>query len=81
MKTEKSNPKVLTIDELFDFLNNKMSMTANYQPVIIRELLKRSGTASVDELLKSLMIEDQLLIIKWRKILMNWPKRHFLIEK
>ena len=71
MKTEKSNPKVLTIDELFDFLNNKMSMTANYQPVIIRELLKRSGTASVDELLKSLMIEDQLLIIKWRKILMN----------
>ena len=75
MKTEKSNPKVLTIDELFDFLNNKMSMTANYQPVIIRELLKRSGTASVDELLKSLMIEDQLLIIKWRKILMNWPKK------
>ena len=72
---EKLSFRILAIDDLHDFLVNKMSMTANYQPVIIRELLKRDGLASVDELLKSLMLEDQLLIKRWQKILMNWPKK------
>lgn len=64
-----------TTDELENFLLEKMSMTANYQPVIIRELLRRNGTATVDELLKSLMIEDQILLSRWRLVLMNWPKK------
>ena len=63
-----------TEDELENFLLEKMSMTANYQPVIIRELLRRDGTATVDELLKSLIVEDQILLSRWRLILMNWPK-------
>lgn len=68
-------PLMKTVDELENFLLKKMSMTANYQPVIIRELLRRNGTATVDELLKSLMIEDQVLLSRFRLILMNWPKK------
>lgn len=64
-----------TMDELKNFLLEEMSMTANYQPVIIRELLCKNGTATVDELLKSLMIEDQILLSRFRLILMNWPKK------
>ena len=73
-----------TEDELENFLLEKMSMTANYQPVIIRELLRRGGTATVDELLKSLIVEDQILLSRWRFKLMNWPKktlaRHELVS-
>jgi hypothetical protein len=63
-----------TGNELSEFLQNKMSMTANYQPVIIRELLRNNGNASVDELLKALMLENQDLLTYWRTILMRWPK-------
>lgn len=77
MPVKKRRKKALmkTADELENFLLEKMSMTANYQPVIIKELLRRNGTATSDELLKSLMIEDQILLSRFRLILMNWPKK------
>ena len=63
-----------TEDELKDFLLNKMSMTENYQPVVIRELLRRGGIASQDELSKSLMLANQVLLAYWKGRLMTWPK-------
>ena len=64
-----------TENELKDFLLNKMSMTENYQPVVIRELLHRGGSASQDELSKSLMLENQVLLAYWKGRLMTWPKK------
>ena len=64
-----------TENELKDFLLNKMSMTENYQPVVIRELLHRGGNASQDELSKSLMLENQVLLAYWKGRLMTWPKK------
>jgi len=66
---------VKTSNELKDFLLDKMSMTENYQPVIIRELLQRQGIASKDELSKSLMLENQVLLAYWKGRLMTWPKK------
>jgi 5-methylcytosine-specific restriction endonuclease McrA len=62
-----------------------MSMTANYQPVIIRELLKRNGEATKDELALALLIEDRDTFSYWRKVLMTWPKstlvkKHAIIQ-
>ena len=57
------------------FLLEHMSMTANYQPVVIRELLLRGGSASVEQLTVALMMENQNLIRYWRSILMKWPKQ------
>jgi 5-methylcytosine-specific restriction endonuclease McrA len=62
-----------------------MSMTANYQPVIIRELLKRNGEATKDELALALLIEDRDTFNYWRKVLMTWPKstlvkKHAIIQ-
>jgi len=50
-------------------------MTENYQPVVIRELLRRRGSASQDELSKSLMLENQVLLAYWKGRLMTWPKK------
>jgi hypothetical protein len=49
---EKKDLKVLE-----EFVSYKMSMTANYQPGIIRELLVRGGSATKDELALALLLE------------------------
>lgn len=46
------------IEDLREFVENKMSMTANYQPVILRELLLRGGVATKEQLTHALMKED-----------------------
>ena len=51
--------------ELEDFLVNKMTMTANYQPVIIRELLSSGGKASVDSLAVVLMSSQPEILKSW----------------
>lgn len=61
------------LEKLKDFVTTKMTMTANYQPVIIRELLKRGGKATQGELALALLQEDQDVMDYWRRILMRWP--------
>ncbi len=76
---EKKDLKVLE-----EFVSYKMSMTANYQPVIIRELLVRGGSATKDELALALLLEQPDVVEYWRNIVMKWPyktllKKHGLI--
>jgi|688.fasta_scaffold64735_5 ATP adenylyltransferase len=61
--------------ELEDFLVNKMTMTANYQPVIIRELLSSGGKASVDSLAVVLMSSQPEILKSWKSVLLNWPRK------
>jgi hypothetical protein len=79
------NQKSKDFEELKLFIQSKMSMTANYQPVIIRELITRGGKATKDELALALLQQDQEEMDYWRKILMRWPydtlhKKHGIIE-
>jgi len=69
-----SSSEKQNLESLRSFVANTMSMTANYQPVIIRELLRRNGEATKDELALALLIEDRDTFNYWRKILMTWPK-------
>lgn len=73
-KSQKKS-ELTTSADLKSFLMKHMSMTANYQPVVIRELLRRGGSASVEQLTVALMMENQNLIKYWRSILMKWPKQ------
>ena len=41
-----------------DFIENKMRMSHIYQPVMIMELLKRDGVASVEDIAKALLSRD-----------------------
>ncbi|WP_204150074.1 DUF3883 domain-containing protein [Leptolyngbya sp. CCY15150] len=64
-----------SISELIEFLDQTMSMTAVYQPVVILHLLTRNGIASRKELARALGGYDRSDISEWDKILMDNPKR------
>ena len=50
-------------------------MTREYQPVIVRELLRHGGTCSSQELATALLLNDQFQMRRSMKVLMRWPKR------
>ncbi|MFB7145808.1 HNH endonuclease [Agrobacterium deltaense] len=60
--------------DLLDFLNNRMSMTDLYQPVIIRELLLHEGVRTKSELATILASYDTSVQEYYEKIVMRWPK-------
>lgn len=59
---------------LKEFVLSTMSMTANYQPVIIREILRKNGHATKEELALALLMADVETLAYWESILMRWPK-------
>ena len=63
------------IAELLDFLNQKMSMQAIYQPVVILHLLTRDGWATRSGLAQTLSGYDAAGTEGWDRILMDNPKR------
>jgi predicted house-cleaning noncanonical NTP pyrophosphatase (MazG superfamily) len=62
------------LSELLDFLDNTMSMTEIYQPVIIRYLLEKGGKAGKAELAKVLSGYDTSVQEYYQQVLMRWPK-------
>ena len=70
-----TNSKKQDLRELKEFVSSKMSMTANYQPVIIRELLDRGGHATKSEIALAIILEQSDVVKYWQKILMTWPDK------
>jgi hypothetical protein len=66
---------VRPLEELAEFLAAKMSMTANYQPVVVAHLLRSGGTAPVTALAEELARRDPVNQRYYRKVLMRWPKK------
>jgi hypothetical protein len=64
----------MTTSPLLEFLQNKMTMTEVYQPVVIKELLVRGGKCSKNEIALALARYDQSVLEYYRKVLMRWPK-------
>src|SRR6056297_1089972 len=52
-------PDALTNDQLQDFIQNQMRMSAIYQPAMIKALLANGGEATVDEIAQELLSYDQ----------------------
>lgn len=63
------------ISELIEFLTQKMSLAAIYQPAIILHLLSGGGTASRAELALNLSGYDGSDLKEWDRILMKNPKQ------
>jgi diadenosine tetraphosphate (Ap4A) HIT family hydrolase/5-methylcytosine-specific restriction endonuclease McrA len=57
------------------FLLNEMRMSHVYQPVMIRELLRRGGTASAEVIARALLAEDRAQVDYYRLIVRNMVGR------
>jgi predicted house-cleaning noncanonical NTP pyrophosphatase (MazG superfamily) len=59
--------------ELIAFLEETMSMTEVYQPVIVLRLLDRGGVASKADLAQAISAYDESVQDYYQRILMRWP--------
>lgn len=64
-----------SFERLRRFLLKEMRMSHVYQPVMIRELLRRGGLASTDAIAKALTNEDRAQINYYRQIVRNMVGR------
>jgi ATP adenylyltransferase len=64
-----------TFNELARFINHEMRMSHIYQPVMLREILKHKGTASVTDVAKALLWEDRAQIEYYEQITKNMVGR------
>lgn len=61
-------------DQLIAFLTETMSMTDIYQPAVVLHLLEQGGTASKQNLARTLSGYDRSVQEYYEKVLMRWPK-------
>lgn len=70
--------------DLIEFLDERMSMTDVYQPVIIKELLLHDGSRTKAELASALAAYDLSVQEYYERIVMRWPKitlsKHGIID-
>src|SRR5262245_43741675 len=64
-----------TYEQLAHFISHEMRMSHVYQPVMLRELLKRKGTATVTQIAKALLAEDRSQIEYYEQITKNMVGR------
>lgn len=64
----------MNMQPLIDFLQNRMSMTDVYQPVIIKELLLHEGIRTKAHLAAALAAYDVSVQEYYEQIVMRWPK-------
>lgn len=69
---------------LLNFLQDRMSMSDVYQPVIIRELLLNNGIRTKTDLANSVAAYDLSVQEYYEQIVMRWPKitlsKHGIVE-
>ena len=68
-------PKSHTYEQLAHFINHEMRMSHVYQPVMLRELLKRRGAATVTEVARALLAEDRSQLEYYEQITKNMVGR------
>jgi ATP adenylyltransferase len=72
-------------DDLIDFVMNRMRMSHIYQPVMLLELLRSDGSASVERIATAFAANDRSQIEYYRKIVNAMPGRvlrsHDIVEK
>ena len=61
----------MTYEQLKDFITNQMKMTHIYQPVMLIELLKSTGTANREQIAKAILSHDRSQIEYYEHITLN----------
>jgi ATP adenylyltransferase len=64
-----------TYDQLKHYLSHEMRMNHVYQPVMLRELLRHKGSASVSDIAKALLAEDRSQLEYYEQITKNMVGR------
>ena len=64
-----------TYDQLSHFISHEMRMAHVYQPVMLRELLRHKGTASVNDIARALLAEDRSQLEYYEQITKNMVGR------
>jgi ATP adenylyltransferase len=57
------------------FIANEMRMSHIYQPVMLREILRRNGAATVNEIARALLAEDRSQVEYYEQITKNMVGR------
>lgn len=75
----------LSFEHLRDFLQNRMRMSHIYQPVMIRELLMKSGIASVRDIASAFLARDESQLEYYEQITKRMPGKvlsnHGVVER
>jgi len=76
----------LAFDTLKSFLENRMSMSHIYQPLMLRTILAQGGHASVHEIAEAFLMEDESQVEYYEYIVTRWPdatlrRKHGLVTK
>lgn len=73
----------MTYAELVDFLENKMSMSHVYQPLLIRALVDSGGAATVRQLAQAFLSQDESQLLYYEKHIKDMPlkvlRRHGVV--
>ncbi len=64
--------------DLLEFVNNRMSMSAIYQPLIIRELIEHGGECTIRDLAKAFAKHDLSTVEYYENIVKRYPKQTLL---
>lgn len=62
-------------ERLAHFISDEMRMSHIYQPVMVREVLQRNGSASVNQIAKALLAEDRSQVEYYEQITKNMVGR------
>ncbi len=65
----------LNYKELMDFIENRMSMTGVYQPVMIEKMLRNGGTVSAWGAAREFLRNDYAQLEYYIHIVNRWPRR------
>jgi len=75
----------MTFDQLCDFIENKMSMSHIYQPLLIKTLLESGGSSTVRDIALEFLSYDESQIKYYGTVAKNMPirvlKSHGVVEK
>ena len=63
----------MTLTQLLDFLESKMSMSHIYQPVLIRALVDAGGVATVRQLAQSFLLQDEAELTEYEATIRRMP--------
>src|SRR5215470_14059229 len=63
----------MTYEQLIDFLENKMSMSHVYQPLLVRALVDTGGVATIRQLAQVFLTQDESQLLYYEKRIKEMP--------
>ena len=75
----------MTFEKLIDFLENKMSMSHIYQPLLVTSLVEAGGSATIRQIAFNFLSQDESQIRYYEKRIKDMPlrvlRKHEIVDK